>query len=131
MKSKAQAGLVEDSSGTNLLRRERRNKAFVAEAGQGFDIIWVPPDCVRNVTDSSSDIDLLGVYARIVAGLKVEHTRSDPLLLALARLSLTIEVPYGLSQELCNVRVLLLQHIPDLVAAHQITLTSFERLGNA
>ena len=44
VKSETQAGLVEDSSSTNLLRRERRDDALVAKARKGFDIVWVPPD---------------------------------------------------------------------------------------
>lgn len=51
VKSKAQAGLVEDASSANLLRRERRNETLVAETGQGLDVVWVPPEHVRTATD--------------------------------------------------------------------------------
>ena len=44
VKGKAQAGLVEDSSSTDLLWRKRRDEALFTEACEGFDIVWIPPD---------------------------------------------------------------------------------------
>ena len=44
VKGKAQAGLVEDSSSTDLLWRKRRDEALFTEACEGLDIVWIPPD---------------------------------------------------------------------------------------
>ena len=44
VKGKAQAGLVEDSSSTDLLWRKRRDEALFTEACEEFDIVWIPPD---------------------------------------------------------------------------------------
>lgn len=44
VQSEAQAGLVKDGSGAELLGRKRRDDALVAEAGQGLDVVWIPPN---------------------------------------------------------------------------------------
>lgn len=74
---------------------------------------------------------LLRVYPRVVTCLQVKHTRPDPLLLTLACLSLAVKVPNRLRQQLRDVGMFLLQYVPDLMAAHQVTLTTLQRLSDA
>jgi hypothetical protein len=60
---------------------------------------------------------LLGVYSGVWTSLQIEHACLDPFLLSLARLAFTIEVPDGLCEKLGNIWVVLLQVVPDGVAA--------------
>lgn len=74
---------------------------------------------------------LLRVYPWVLPFLQIENTCLNPVLLTHTLLTLAIKVPNRLRQCLGDIRVLLLQSVPNCVRRHEIRLAALERLCNA
>jgi hypothetical protein len=75
--------------------------------------------------------NILGVDTTILATLQVDHASSDVLVLALAGLSLTVEVPDRLSEGLQDIRTLDGEGVVDVVGRDDIRLAALEGSGDA
>lgn len=111
MQRQTLARLLQHRQRMPLRLAQPRNDALVAKPRQALDKVRIP----------------LAVHTSLAPRLEEEHTRLDPLLLALAHLALAIKVPHRTGQQLGHIRVLSLQRVPHMVHAHNITLATFLR----
>jgi hypothetical protein len=111
------AGLLEHSGRFDLCGREGRDLADVAVAGEGFDVVRVP-----------FAVNTRGLVRPCLA---VEDGLASVGFLAGGDLALTVEVPDGLRESLCDVGVFLLQDVPDVVDGDDVRLATLKSAGDA
>lgn len=102
------AGILKHLQSMKLLLAERRNDTLVGESGQRLDIVGIP----------------LAVETALATVLYVNNRLANPLLLAIADLALAVKVPDRLGQSLGNIRVLLLENVPDVMNRDNVALTT-------
>lgn len=110
VKSKTIAHLLDDSNGSVLLGRERRDKASVAETRETPHKVWVE----------------LAVDATFPTRLEIEERGPDPVLLTDGDLALSVKIPDRLGCKFGNVGVLSLKGVPHLVTGNNVTLSSLQ-----
>lgn len=74
---------------------------------------------------------ILSIHAPFFATLQVHNTRTDVLILFLAHLALSVEVPDWLGQGLEDVGALRGERVIDVVRRDDVRLAALESLSNA
>lgn len=84
-----------------LRRRQRGDDSRIGEAGERADIVRIPPGpqqpsvkkTLVHTAQCKKRGPILGIHTRVLAALKIHHTRPDVLILTLGGLALAIKIP--------------------------------------